>query len=633
MVNRTITTYTLINYFSEKGIRQIDLYVPFACKSINNRAAKSVNAEDLQKWFAEDYGLSKVYQGVFVTLLIRLKTLNILNQEKGVYYVIQERLIKKIEEYHGDDHSADINILCDRVIAFAKVSYGVVFSNDEAQNGILRFLNNHDGDIIFDEDNLIDRIKNQEPNKRNLKKINFILSKYIIWSKEKEPQSFQLLKNIAKGHALSVVISMKGLNNYVGKMVGVIVALDTPVIFNLLDLNENANLEMANELLGILQKQGCTFVIFRQHYQEVLQTINSTIYLLRTKNYSLEKASRLLKYCVRNRKRPDELQVKLETLQSTLDKWKIKIEDAPGLPQRYTEIDCEKLESLLVQKYQDNKVEIDGNKRKTIENDVDVVSYIYRLRGNNPATNLKNCKAFLVTCNTSLAYVSKHPDLSVVFHSIPVCMTDVFLSTILWFQYPDIANDINEKLLLSECYNNLTLSDEILHRFYKEVKEINEHTPISEELMLNISTSRVVQELLVSKTYNDSSLYTGKTTAEILQEIEIENNKNLNATREELQGVAAKLSGYDSKLKKIADVGAKGVVLVLWMALMGLFLYLKFGNLSSSNCVVQVVIAVLLGFQTLWGLLSWMGLIWTKANILNCVSNEFYQILKKWFDK
>ena len=43
--------------------------------------------------------------------------------------------------------------------------------------------------------------------------------------------------------------------------------------------------------------------------------------------------------------------------------------------------------------YQDNNVEIDENKRKTIENDVDVISYIYRMRGNSPASNLKNCNA------------------------------------------------------------------------------------------------------------------------------------------------------------------------------------------------------------------------------------------------
>lgn len=49
MINRTITSYTILNYFSEKGISQIDLYVPFACKCINKNASQTVSIEDLKK--------------------------------------------------------------------------------------------------------------------------------------------------------------------------------------------------------------------------------------------------------------------------------------------------------------------------------------------------------------------------------------------------------------------------------------------------------------------------------------------------------------------------------------------------------------------------------------------------------
>ena len=60
------------------------------------------------------------------------------------------------------------------------------------------------------------------------------------------------------------------------------------------------------------------------------------------------------------------------------------------MPDKYSEINCAKLKELLIKRYQDNNVEIDDNRNKTIDNDVDVISYIYRLRGNNPASNLKH---------------------------------------------------------------------------------------------------------------------------------------------------------------------------------------------------------------------------------------------------
>ena len=623
MINRTITSYTILNYFSEKGISQIDLYVPFACKCINKNASQTVSIEDLKKWFSEEYGLSKIYQGVFVSLLKKMTSLGILSLGGGCYNINKQQLIKEIEKFHEIDNSSSIEELCQKLILFSKENFGVEFSIEETQNGILRFLENHDGDIILDEKGLIDRVARQT---EKSKKLNYILSKFIIWSKDNSSETFQLFKNIAKGHALSSLLSMKGVCNYVGKMSGVTIALDSPIIFNLLSLNEKVNFDMSSELLGILKKQGCDFIIFKQHYQEVLQTFNTTIHLLHTKDYSLDKASRLLKYAVRNKISASFLKSKRELLDSILSKWNISICEAPSIPNRYSEIDSVKLNELLMKRYLDNNVEIDENKRKTIENDVDVISYIYRMRGNSPASNLKNCNAILITTNTALAYASKHPELSNVCHSIPVCMTDAFLSTILWFCYPDTSSDINEKVLLSECYNNLSLPDEILHRFYSEVKELDASTPISEEIMLNINTSRMVQELLESKTFNETSLYTDKTTAEILQEIEISRNT-------EIKTLSGTLDNHDTKFLSIAKIAAGTIIFFVWLGLVVLFLILKYIDYSNWTNIWKIVLNIFSVIPALWGLLSWFGIIKNKAYILDFLTNKIYTIIKTWFDQ
>ena len=625
MISRTITSYTLLNYFSDKGLSQLDLYVPFACKCINKNVSQTVSVEDLKRWFSEEYGLSKVYQGVFVSLLRRMNSLGILSLDKGCYYINKEQLIKEIEKYHETDNSASIEGLCRKLIAFSKEIYGIDYSIEETQEGILRFLNNHDGDIIFDEESFVDRTTKQMQSDKK-RKINYVLSKFIIWSKDHSTDAFQLVKNIAKGHALSALISMKDINNYVGKMNGVLIALDSPIIFNLLDLNEKVNFDMSCELLGILKKQGCTFVIFRQHYQEVLQTFNTTIHLLHTKNYSLDKASRLLKYAVRNKKSANFIRSKLELLDSIISKWEITISDAPLIPDKYSEIDYTKLKELLTKRYQDNNIEIDDNKIMTIDNDVDVISYVYRLRGNNPASNLKNCNALLLTTNTTLAYASKHPALSNICHTIPVCMTDAFLSTILWFCYPDSGSDINEKVLLSECYNNLSLSDEILHRFYSAVKELDASTPISEEIMLNINTSRMVQELLEEKTFNESSLYTDRTTAEILQEIEITKNSKINTLSETLDS-------HDAKFLSIAKFTAGTIIFFVWFGLVGLFYILKYIDYSNWTNIWKIVLNILSIIPTLWGLLTWFGIIKNKAFMLDFLTNKIFKIIKTWFDQ
>mgnify|MGYP007001924737 CR=1 FL=1 len=49
MIERTITSYTILQYFSEKGLSQLDLYIPFACKCTNKYAFQTVSAEELKK--------------------------------------------------------------------------------------------------------------------------------------------------------------------------------------------------------------------------------------------------------------------------------------------------------------------------------------------------------------------------------------------------------------------------------------------------------------------------------------------------------------------------------------------------------------------------------------------------------
>lgn len=120
MIDRTITSYTILQYFSEKGLSQLDLYIPFACKCINKYAFRTVSADDLKRCFSEEYGLSKVYQGVLVSLLRRMTALGLLTLERGVYYINKEQLIKELEKYHETDNSASIEELCKKIIEYSK---------------------------------------------------------------------------------------------------------------------------------------------------------------------------------------------------------------------------------------------------------------------------------------------------------------------------------------------------------------------------------------------------------------------------------------------------------------------------------------------------------------------------------
>ena len=231
----------------------------------------------------------------------------------------------------------------------------------------------------------------------------------------------------------------------------------------------------------------------------------------------------------------------------------------------------------------------------------------------------------LVTTNTALAFTSKDNRLSNYSHTIPVCLTDVFLSTSLWLNYPNANNDINEKILISECYRNTTISDEILQRFYDDVERINQQTPISEEQMLLANTSEFVMEMLENKTYNDVNLYTDLTTAEILEEIDRKKNVVIDSQKKQLSNIS---TNTRKRAYKIGLVVYWAMVVVLAF----LLIFLKYVDFSSWHGW-KILFNSLLIIPTLWGILSWSKCIPSKASVVQWISNGIYRLFYKDLDK
>lgn len=624
MVDRTITTYTFLDSLCELGIKQLDLYVPLVCKSIIVHDAKEVTRESLITWFSEDYGMKKVYQGVFDTLIKKMSP-KYLTRSAGKYTVNMPAVVDLASKHQERDISVDFNTLLQSIQKFAADNYKADLELEEVQNGVLAFLHSRDGDFLFQQEKALETLKKQKDGKTTATKLKYIISQFVIWSKDNQFNSFSLFVKLSKGHALTSILTMKDVSSYAGKMRDVTIAIDTPIVFNLLGLNYQTNLDLEKELIEVLKKQEAGFILFQQHYQEVKQSLSSAIYLLTTKNYNLDKASRLLRYAVKNQIPSHVLRAKLQQLDAVLERYGITVVSAPESELGYKEIDSAHLEELLEKRYSEgNPSELDDNTKRIIATDVDVVSYIYRMRGRNVATNLKNCRAMLVTTNTALAYASKHPDLSDICHSIPVCLTDVFLSTALWFNFPAKDTDVNEKVLISECYKNITLSDDILQRFYHDVEKLNSDNPLSEEQILDANTSEIVMDLLESKTFNDENLYTDLTAAEILEELELKRKK-------ELKDKEGRLSKVESNSLKRSKTIATVLYTILWIVLVILFLFLKYIDYSNWKGW-GILFNVLSILPALWGLLSWGGWIWPKANVIDRISYKVYNLLYKDLD-
>lgn len=117
------------------------------------------------------------------------------------------------------------------------------------------------------------------------------------------------------------------------------IALDAPIIFNLLGLNGDSGYNLTVELLNILKENGAKFIVFNNNYREITNTLNNAIWRLRTHNWEYDKSSRVLKYAIRNHLSAYFIQTKLSQVDSLLESLRIEKIDAPQYPDKYKEIE------------------------------------------------------------------------------------------------------------------------------------------------------------------------------------------------------------------------------------------------------------------------------------------------------
>ena len=111
-----------------------------------------------------------------------------------------------------------------------------------------------------------------------------------------------------------------------------------------------------------------------------------------------------------------------------------------------------------------------------------------------------------------------------------------------------------------------------------------------------------------------------------MHEIEINKNKKINT-------LSGTLDSHDAKFLFIAKFVAGVIIFAVWFGLVVLFYILKYIDYSNWTNIWKIVLNILSIIPTLWGLLSWFGIIKNKAFMLDFLTKKLYTIIKSWFDQ
>lgn len=622
-MNKTLFGLSLISYNWENGKKDIlDSYIPLVCNILNVNT-NNIQREDIKKSFNDVYGIN-IPLGAVESLLKRMNKSGLVKRINGEWISNHENISKIVDTDKSNELKDTFAITIEEIRDYSKKEFDKNLTVVEIEEGIISFFKEYDLNLLFANNNNCESVL---PKVKESKKIKYIIAKYVYNLQNESPAKYRTLIKLAKGYTIASLITYDDINNYVGNLNDVSIYLDAPIIFNLIGLNGDSNLLLGEELINSLVKNGAKLKVFEINYGEVVKTIEDAIKRLNSKNYDITKSSRVLRTAVREGLTSSNLQLKLNQIDSLLKKHSIIREVSPTLNERDFEyqIDEVKLTESIEDLYKNG-----GNSRvpyhivEKISRDVEAISNIFKIRKQNRATNLKSSKALLLTSNEQIAYAAKNYERTDWKYksSIPTCVTDIFLSTILWANYPEKNDNLKIRQLMSECYNIIELDNRILNKFYEDVNKMKEEKLINDEQFYLLSANNLAYSLLEQKTFNDIEEYTDKTPAEILEDLELRINSELQTERNRLNVI-------ESNIEKIAKYCGKVFFFFIAIVIILISLILKSIKLEFTNNSIKVSVWTISAIVGIFGFLRWMEIIPTKTKIESYVENFVSKFLHK----
>jgi hypothetical protein len=634
----------------------IDAYIPLFCHCLVVMQAETAEMLAIRNSLKDEYGLTNITDGAIISIFDRMtkEKYGLLKLQDGIYFVNKEKVAVEGNKHPKDNLVAGFDEMVDKIEAYSK-DFPVAFNKQQIEEGLLHFMDQYDVDLTLG--NVQELCEQLTKYKKEEKRLKYIISKFLIEADKNEPETVNLMVKLAKGHAISSLVCLQDLNKMNGNLKEVEVYLDAPIIFNLLKLNDEANYHLANELMQLLQDNGAKFCIFNHNYNEVVCTMTDARDRLLTNNYDLRKSSRLLKMAHREGITGMQIDVKLQEFSTILEQWKVEIKGRPDLQEGGYDIDVITLSEIIKDVYTNKGTRnLFYNELNMLDNDVNSITYIYRLRGNVACTSLKNSKALLLSTNRVISSASHDKRINILNHAIPACSTDVFLSTIMWTNYPSSSDGLNQKLLMSECYNGVEIDDQLMMRFYDQLKQQQSNGQISEALFLQATTSNIALKLLADRTLNDINAYTDRTASEVLEIIEEAHKSELDALEEKLnkekadlqaeadkmhesdqntiKGLREDLTYHKKNIEKLSNSLASIITGLIIAMLFAVFLSVKLYP-KPENCSLPVIYLYWFGWilVAFWAVLSWSGIIPQKAQIHRIVKEWLFKKLNNWLNK
>ena len=508
--NQIVTSLAILTVNYNRGQSYIDNFVPFICQSLLVLRPAVVSVEDLQLQIKKDYGL-QVPQNSIKSILKKAERKGYVEREhnayKPKYDVLKDSSFERARQEMLRRHGAVIK----KLVKFAE-KYGKSLDNEKAERLLLSYIRQHDIELLsclLGEAPISDGIALDT-------QAAFLVHSFVKDSFESDPEAFDYLDSIVKGHMLANALIFPDLGKLQRRFQGTTIYCDTPFLLKALGYEGNECRPPCTELLQLLHETGAIVSCFK-HTRDEIRSILYACKLGLADSERLKPYGTVYHYFRATGSGPGDLELEMVALDRKLDQLAIRIEDKPEYVDKY-QVDEAAMEATLC-----TALGYSSERKRAPVHDVDCLSAVYRLRKGRSQSEIEQCRAIFVTSNPVLCQASSNffvKERYIEQRSISIAITDYALTNVLWLKKPMSAPDLPRKYVIAECYAAMEPGESLWRKYFEKVEQLKERKELSEEQYYLLRSSQSARAELADITMGDEEAFTDGTPQQILQKIE-----------------------------------------------------------------------------------------------------------------
>ena len=537
------------------GDNIIHVYFPFLANIIIDEKWNIVDELKVAEKFSEKYSIPLPINFVRQVLGVGVENKEIVyNQGK---YIAQ---FEKLKPY-GIDNS-DFNSYWNRMLeGFSSYCQSESFdlSGIDIEACVFRFLDEHDEDIISnDELYMLDKSDS----------FNFIWHGYLKTLSEKDTQLFDFMVSLNFCNILKdTVFYSSDTVNPEGTYRGLIVYLDSPIIFALLGIDSPERIESCKLLVSEMQKAGCTVQIFDHNFAEIKGIMERAVGWAISQDYDIREANNVSRYFHDVLVDAPAISEFCESSESKLNELGITVKNISyNSSQHEFQEDEDQLFSMIENRYTQNGRTLSDDKKYSIKTDVRSIIMIYRERRGQVSTRIQTSGHIFITLNGSIANVSKNFESNCSLNSghIPACISADLFGSILWLFTPVVKMEYQRKQLLADCFVALRPSKEMLTKYIDTLVRARNADEIDEKKFLFMRSHMAVNDALMNVTKGEYARFNDLTYQDVYEEIVAVADKKYtdevrahDQTKKQLDDIKQEMSVLSEQVSELQSMKSK----------------------------------------------------------------------------